>query len=483
MADQSFSFGMSFSNGQTHSPINKHGMKSVSTPINDVQVLDEGDLSEIPIEAFEKHGSTPSSNSDVNSQGGEKKKLHSILKNSPNKSDNQNNSATLASVSESLLKKHPGLRIATTNNGEINPVKGARVIFSPTKEILSYRNDYLSDDDVTPSPPPQVLRGRSKKINLDKNRAKVILSEGFYEEAEANIEPNDDDDDDEYINLTAEKHPNVLGSSFSNSKTFDQQNNETNNENNNETKYYDGILKVFNRLVTDPKIPYVLSLYVQLFLNISLISLLAYLIFIFVKTVRSDINQKIEMYTMDALHEISLCSREYFRNKCSIENGNVRVPALEKTCTMWGKCMNRDPQLIGKSKVTAETFADIINGFLKPISWKSLFLMTFHVLITFFFTNRVFGDYRHSTYMNQESETNKINSLESRLYDQEQLLSQYKEQNEKLQANQSYYQGDMDTPSATRLESPHSFDDGTLVRSKNINSSFHSPLQNKFRYR
>ncbi|ODV67506.1 hypothetical protein HYPBUDRAFT_106844 [Hyphopichia burtonii NRRL Y-1933] len=373
-------------------------MKSVSTPINDVQVLDEGDLSEIPIEAFEKHGSTPSSNSDVNSQGGEKKKLHSILKNSPNKSDNQNSSATLASVSESLLKKHPGLRIATTNNGEINPVKGARVIFSPTKEILSYRNDYLSDDDVTPSPPPQVLR-------------------------------------------------------------------------------------VFNRLVTDPKIPYVLSLYVQLFLNISLISLLAYLIFIFVKTVRSDINQKIEMYTMDALHEISLCSREYFRNKCSIENGNVRVPALEKTCTMWGKCMNRDPQLIGKSKVTAETFADIINGFLKPISWKSLFLMTFHVLITFFFTNRVFGDYRHSTYMNQESETNKINSLESRLYDQEQLLSQYKEQNEKLQANQSYYQGGMDTPSATRLESPNSFDDGTLVRSKNINSSFHSPLQNKFRYR
>jgi hypothetical protein len=34
--------------------------------------------------------------------------------------------------------------------------------------------------------------------------------------------------------------------------------------------------------------------------------------------------------------------------------------------------MNRDPTLVGRAKVGAELIAEVINGFVEPISWKTL---------------------------------------------------------------------------------------------------------------
>lgn len=144
----------------------------------------------------------------------------------------------------------------------------------------------------------------------------------------------------------------------------------------------------------DPLVPYVLSLYLQLLLNVVLVGVVFYLGYVFLATIRQDIQARLEIHTMDALHEISLCSREFYRNKCSVENGAKRPPALERPCTMWAKCMNRDPQLIGKSKVLAETIADIVNAFFQPISWKSLVFIVVLLTGLFSFTNYAFAAFR-----------------------------------------------------------------------------------------
>lgn len=34
--------------------------------------------------------------------------------------------------------------------------------------------------------------------------------------------------------------------------------------------------------------------------------------------------------------------------------------------------MNRDPSLVGRARVGAELVAEVINGFVEPISWKTL---------------------------------------------------------------------------------------------------------------
>ena len=34
--------------------------------------------------------------------------------------------------------------------------------------------------------------------------------------------------------------------------------------------------------------------------------------------------------------------------------------------------MNRDPTIVGRAKVGAEMIAEVVNGFVEPISWKTL---------------------------------------------------------------------------------------------------------------
>ncbi|OBA23531.1 hypothetical protein METBIDRAFT_19906, partial [Metschnikowia bicuspidata var. bicuspidata NRRL YB-4993] len=162
----------------------------------------------------------------------------------------------------------------------------------------------------------------------------------------------------------------------------------------------------------DPRIPYVLLLYLQLFFNAVIVSVVIYLLYTVVRTVRQDVRHKIEMYTADAIQEISLCSRQYYRNRCSNDGTNIRAPALEETCMALEKCMNRDPQQIGKSQITAETFADILNGFMNPISWKLTVLFTGLIVGGVFIINVAFGTYRSRSGMEDFSKnTNATNSV------------------------------------------------------------------------
>ena len=41
-------------------------------------------------------------------------------------------------------------------------------------------------------------------------------------------------------------------------------------------------------------------------------------------------------------------------------------------CGVWDTCMNRDPTKIARTKVVAEVIAEVINGFVEPITWKTL---------------------------------------------------------------------------------------------------------------
>lgn len=128
-----------------------------------------------------------------------------------------------------------------------------------------------------------------------------------------------------------------------------------------------GTVLVWRRALSDPTIPYMLLLYLQLLLNLLLVAVLVYVGWSFVSNVRRDISHKVAMYTLDAVHEILRCLREYYRNKCEAA---VRAPALEQACTQWEKCMNRDPQQLGRAQISAETLADVVNGFVGPLSWK-----------------------------------------------------------------------------------------------------------------
>ncbi|ABN65144.2 predicted protein [Scheffersomyces stipitis CBS 6054] len=416
MVDSS-SYG--FSVLERNSPISKDGIRSVSTPISKYN-NDNDNLSPVDITDMLSAKNFASNNVSTPNRSLSPKKngLQSILKNGSNSnrkdksSNNVKNETQDFSITESLLRKHPELNYAS-RNGDLNPVKCARVIFSPTKEILSYRKEYLDDVSNSELESNTSYNSRTRsRINKDKNRGSSGLD--LTNESESNL----------HLNLNEEKvrkNNNEFGESSENRKqSFAAQ------------------------LVTDPAIPYVLSLYLQLFFNLLLISIVLYFVFIFIKTIRADINHKLEVYISNAFAEIAKCERAYQRNNC-----NRRAPLLEAKCTEWEKCMNSDPQLIGKSKITAETFADIVNGFIRPISWKSLVFLVCLIFGSLLVTNLAFGSYRNSSSHMRSKDAKKLEELENRLKQQATLLSKYQMQD--ILQEQSEPPRDF-----SRLQSPHS---------------------------
>jgi hypothetical protein len=76
----------------------------------------------------------------------------------------------------------------------------------------------------------------------------------------------------------------------------------------------------------------------------------------------------VEDYVLDIVQEISNCAAHFKANLC----GSKPVPAMLRQCGAWETCMNRDPTVVGRAKVGAELIAEVINGFVEPISWKTL---------------------------------------------------------------------------------------------------------------
>ncbi|KAJ6601467.1 Di-sulfide bridge nucleocytoplasmic transport domain-containing protein [Mycena sp. CBHHK59/15] len=46
--------------------------------------------------------------------------------------------------------------------------------------------------------------------------------------------------------------------------------------------------------------------------------------------------------------------------------------AMVQQCAIWAACMSRDPTIVGRAKVVAEMIAEVVNGFVDRISWKTL---------------------------------------------------------------------------------------------------------------
>lgn len=114
--------------------------------------------------------------------------------------------------------------------------------------------------------------------------------------------------------------------------------------------------------------PYVLLGYVQVIFNLSLILLFLYLLVQFIFTVQKDVEHRIGEYSADILQEITTCAQLYVTNLCATSP----IPAMLHQCATWETCMSRDPKVVGRAKVGAEMLAEVVNGFVEPISWKTL---------------------------------------------------------------------------------------------------------------
>ncbi|KAJ2394638.1 hypothetical protein GGI23_004611, partial [Coemansia sp. RSA 2559] len=152
------------------------------------------------------------------------------------------------------------------------------------------------------------------------------------------------------------------------------------------------------RLQMHRDLPYVISGYLQLGFNMFMVGTVLVIVVNVLLTIRRDVNSKVQEYSAEILHEIAACSKQYADNQC---DPLMRVPAMEPLCVAWESCMHRDPTKVGRAKVSAETLAEIVNGFIDPISFKTMLFFVLLFVGTLLVSNFAFGAYRQNRVQKQ----------------------------------------------------------------------------------
>ncbi|GAA6002388.1 hypothetical protein JCM10207_001094 [Rhodosporidiobolus poonsookiae] len=127
--------------------------------------------------------------------------------------------------------------------------------------------------------------------------------------------------------------------------------------------------------------PYILLGYLQ-FGSLALLAVLILsLLVLFLVTLYTDIQARLASLTVELRAEIIQCAKAYVDNRCAPE---TRIPAMESRCAGWEECMNREVVVVGKTRVVAETLAEVVNGFVDVISFKTMLFVLLTLGITIY---------------------------------------------------------------------------------------------------
>ncbi|KZP18051.1 hypothetical protein FIBSPDRAFT_933658 [Athelia psychrophila] len=121
----------------------------------------------------------------------------------------------------------------------------------------------------------------------------------------------------------------------------------------------------------------------KLFFCWSLALVFLYLVVQSIHTVQRDVEQRISRYRLDIVQDIAMCALHYKNNLCAIN----LVPAMAHQCASWETCVNQDPTIVSRGKVTAEMVAEMLNSFVEAIGLKTLAVVLMLPLILARFMN------------------------------------------------------------------------------------------------
>ncbi|KAK2733578.1 hypothetical protein FQN57_002077 [Myotisia sp. PD_48] len=154
--------------------------------------------------------------------------------------------------------------------------------------------------------------------------------------------------------------------------------------------------RLFTFLESHPHIPRILSYYAQLLFNLVIAFLILYVIIAFLLAIKHDVDIASEGQSADILAEVWSCKKNYDDNRCGDQSAK-RLPAMEAICDTWEKCMQKDPSKVGRARVSAQTLAEIFNGFIEPISFKAMFFFIASIVSCVTVSNLTFSFFRNKS--------------------------------------------------------------------------------------
>ena len=119
-----------------------------------------------------------------------------------------------------------------------------------------------------------------------------------------------------------------------------------------------------------PRLPATLSYYAQFLLNLFVVLIIIYAATAICLSIREDFQKASSLASSEMMAEMAACASEYRENNC--KDVSARVPAMRSVCESWERCMSRDPRMVGRAKVSARTFAEILSSFVDGVSVKAM---------------------------------------------------------------------------------------------------------------
>lgn len=143
-------------------------------------------------------------------------------------------------------------------------------------------------------------------------------------------------------------------------------------------------------------VPYLISTYLQLFFNLFTFAGILYAGLVTFRLLRADVVRKLHENSTEIMLEASVCAKNYRLNNCDPEKV---VPAMEKQCFQWEKCMRKNPKMSAiHASLGAETIGTIFNSLIEPIGIKALIFFFAALSLWLFSSNLAFGFIRGKSY-------------------------------------------------------------------------------------
>lgn len=124
--------------------------------------------------------------------------------------------------------------------------------------------------------------------------------------------------------------------------------------------------------------PVVLIGYLHLVLNLVIIGFVCYVVLHVLAGLQRDIRYKVTNRRTEIRQEIEEAEALYRVNKC---DPSTRVPAIEEVCNKWECVIRNGYGSVGYTRIIAEVFGDVMDGFVRKFSVRSSLTMGFFFVL------------------------------------------------------------------------------------------------------
>ncbi|UYI27883.1 di-sulfide bridge nucleocytoplasmic transport domain-containing protein [Encephalitozoon cuniculi] len=131
-------------------------------------------------------------------------------------------------------------------------------------------------------------------------------------------------------------------------------------------------------VVNIARVPVVLIGYLHLLLNSVVIGFICYVVVYVLVGLQRDIGYKMISRRAQIQHQIEEAKTSYRINKC---DPATRVPAIEELCSKWECVIKNGYRSVGYTRIIAEVFGDVMDGFVRKFSVRSSLTIGFFFVL------------------------------------------------------------------------------------------------------